>query len=106
MYFNEKEETNIDHQFEDENKISLKNLKPVHWIIAGIVLLVAIIVIVVVVILTKKDKYVIELVGEEKITVTIGSQYIEPGYNAFDRKNNDVSSQVEITSNVDTSKIG
>ena len=105
MYFNEKEETNIDHQFEDENKFSLKNLKPVHWIIAGIVLLVAIIVIVVV-ILTKKDKYVIELVGEEKINVTIGSQYIEPGYNAYDRKNNDVSSQVEITSNVDTSKIG
>lgn len=106
MYFNEKEETNIDHQFEDENNFSLKNLKPVHWIIAGIVLLVAIIVIVVVVILTKKDKYVIELVGEEKINVTIGSQYIEPGYNAYDRKNNDVSSQVEITSNVDTSKIG
>ena len=78
MYFNEKEETNIDHQFEDENKFSLKNLKPVHWIIAGIVLL----------------------------TITIGSQYIEPGYNAYDRKNNDVSSQVEITSNVDTSKIG
>ena len=106
MYFNEKEETNIDHQFEDENKFSLKNLKPVHWIIAGIVLLVAIIVIVVVVILTKKDKYVIELVGEEKITITIGSQYIEPGYEVFDSADQNLKQKVKVSGKVDTSKVG
>ena len=106
MYFNEKEETNIDHQFENENKFSLKNIKPIYWIIAGIVLLVAIIAIIVVVILNSGDKYTIELLGGEKITLTIGSQYNELGYKAYDRKNNDVSSLVEITSNVDTSKIG
>ena len=106
MYFNEKEETNIDHQFENENKFSLKNIKPIYWIIAGIVLLVAIIIIIVVVILNKRDKYTIELDGNEKITITIGEPYVEPGYNAYDRKNNDVTSLVEITSNVDTSKLG
>ena len=103
MYFNEKEETNIDHHFKNENKFSLKNIKPIYWIIAGVVLLVAIIVIIV---FLMGDKYTIELIGEEKITVTIGSQYVEPGYSAYDRKNSDVTSQVEITSNVDTSKIG
>lgn len=106
MYFNEKEETNIDHQFEKEKKISLKNIKPIYWIIAGVILLITIITIVVVIILNRGDKYTIELVGDERVIVTIGSTYIEPGYNAYDRENNDVSSEVKITSNVDTSKIG
>lgn len=106
MYFNEKEETNIDHQFKNEKQFSLKNIKPIYWIIAGIVLLVAIIAIIVVVMLNRGDKYTIELNGEEKITITIGEPYVEPGYNAYDKKNNDVTSLVEITSNVDTSKLG
>ena len=106
MYFNEKEETNIDHQFKKEHNFSLKNIKPIYWIISGIILLVIIITIVVVFLLNRGNKYNIELVGDERIIVTIGSTYIEPGYSAYDRKNNDVSSLVKITSNVDTSKIG
>ena len=106
MYFNEKEETNIDHQFQKERNFSLKNVKPIYWIISGIILLIAIIVIVVVILLNRGNKYNIELIGDERIIVTVGSTYIEPGYNAYDRKNNDVSSLVKITSNVDTSKIG
>jgi len=106
MYFKEKEETNIDHQFKKEKKISLKKIKPIYWIIGGVILLITIITIVVVIMLNRGDKYNIELVGDERITLTIGSTYIEPGYNAYDRNNNDVSSQVKITSNVDTSKIG
>ena len=106
MYFNEKEETNIDNQFEKENNFSLKNIKPIYWIISGVILLAIIITIIIIVMLNKGDKYTLELVGDERIVVTIGSTYIEPGYNAYDRKNNDVSSLVEITSNIDTSKIG
>ena len=106
MYFNEKEETNIDHQFRKERNFSLKNVKPIYWIISGIIILIAIIVIVVVILLNRGNKYNIELIGDERIIVTVGSTYIEPGYNAYDRKNNDVSSLVKITSNVDTSKIG
>ena len=106
MYFNEKEETNIDHQFRKERNFSLKNVKPIYWIISGIIILIAIIVIVVVILLNRGNKYNIELIGDERIIVTVGSTYIETGYNAYDRKNNDVSSLVKITSNVDTSKIG
>ena len=106
MYFNEKEETNIDHHFEKEKKLNLKNIKPIYWIVAGVILLITIIAIVVISILNRADKYKIELVGDERIVVTIGSTYIEPGYNAYDKKNNDVTSQVKVTSDVDTSKVG
>lgn len=106
MYFNEKEETNIDHQFKKERNFSLKSIKPIYWIIAGGILLITIIAIVVIIFLNRGNKYNIELIGDERIVVTIGSTYIEPGYNAYDKKNNDVSSLVKITSNVDTSKIG
>lgn len=103
MFFNEKEETNIDHHFKNGKKFSLKNINPIYLLITGIVLLVAIIV---TTLFFMGDKYTIELIGEERITITIGSRYIEPGYKAYDKKNNDVTSQVEIKSNIDTSKKG
>ena len=50
--------------------------------------MVTIITIIVVILLNRGNKYNIELVGDDRIIVTIGSTYIEPGYSAYDRKNN------------------
>ena len=44
--------------------------------------------------------------GEENINLYQGSDYIEPGYEAYNSKNEDLTSDVEIVSTLDTDKIG
>lgn len=109
MYFREKEDTNIDSQFENnrESKFNLKNLKlkPILLIAGGIILLIAIILIIVSLI-NNKSKYTLELYGDEVITIILGNDYIEPGYKAYDKQNNDYTNEVIITNNIDTSKVG
>lgn len=100
MYFKEKDDTNIDDEFDTGI-----NWKPI-LLIGGGVLIVALVIFAIIFFLTRGDKYTIKLSGEEKIILTKDSDYIEPGYSAYDRKKNDVTNQVSITSNVDTSKIG
>ena len=46
------------------------------------------------------------LKGEEVITIYRGTEYIEPGYEAYNIKNQDISSAVTTTSNLDIEKIG
>lgn len=46
------------------------------------------------------------LIGEEIITIYRGTEYIEPGYEAYNIKNQDISSAVTITNNLDIEKIG
>lgn len=107
MYFKEKEDTNIDKEFETNKKsgFSLKNIQPKYYIIIGTTLiLIAIIIIVISLLMGRKNT--IELIGEEKIIITKNSDYIEPGYKAYDKKRNDITSHVQITSNLDTSKVG
>lgn len=107
MYFKEKEDTNIDKEFEKNKKsgFSLKNIPSKYFIIGGIIIF-AIIAIIVIILLLTGNKNTIELIGEEKIIITKDSDYIEPGYKAYDKKKNDITNQVQITSNVDTSKVG
>lgn len=109
MYFNEKGNTNIDSEFEDNKKfgfnLDFKKLKPILFIVGGIVLLVVIILIVMSV-LDNSNKYTIELMGEERIILSVGDDYIEPGYKAYDKNNNDYTSDVEITNTVNTSEAG
>lgn len=107
MYFKEKEDTNIDKEFEINKKsgFSLKNIPSKYFIIGGIIIF-AIIAIIVIILLLTGNKNTIELIGEEKIIITKDSDYIEPGYKAYDKKKNDITNQVQITSNVDTSKVG
>lgn len=106
MYFKEKEDTNIDKEFENnkKNSFSLKNIKPIYLIIGGVVIFTIIIVIVLISIFS--NKYTIELIGEEKITITKDSDYVEQGFVAYDKKQNDVTNQVEVTSNLDTTSPG
>lgn len=100
MYFKEKEDTNIDKEFDTGI-----NWQPI-LLIGGGVVIIALIIFAIIFFLTRGDKYTIKLQGEEKIILTKDSDYIEPGYTAYDRKKNNMTNQVNIKSNLDTSKIG
>lgn len=106
MYFNEKGNTNIDDQFKGTKKLNLslnlKKPKILFFIGGGILLLVIIIIIIVI----NSNKTKLELLGDGNITITIGSNYIEPGYKAYDKDDNDITSKVEIKNNLDISKEG
>lgn len=108
MYFNEKDNTNIDHQFKDNKnlnkKLNFEKTKPL--IYAGSGLITLIILIIVIVVIINNRSYTIELQGEEIMTIAVGSEYIEPGYKAYDKKNNDKTNQIKVEKNIDTSKEG
>ena len=109
MYFKEKGDTNIDSEFEKNKKISininLKNPKLMLFIGGGLILL-FIIIFIVISVLNNSNKYTIELYGDKEITLNVGADYIEPGYIAYDKKNNNVTNEVKITSTLDRFKPG
>lgn len=103
MFFNEKENTNIDHQFkDDDNKYKKNNNKKTLLILGGGLLFLIILIIVIIMLLSNKNP-TIELFGEETMTIAVGSKYVEPGYKAYDKNNNDITSKVEVSNNIDTS---
>ena len=53
-----------------------------------------------------KSKITIILSGEENMELGINSSFIEPGYKAYDNKNNDLTKKVIVNSNLDPSKEG
>lgn len=106
MYFKDKEDTNIDKEFEKEKKKVLNlNPKTLIFIGGGIILLFIVIFIISSLSGNNKNNYYIELVGDETITINLGDEYIEPGFSAYNG-NTDVTSSVEITSTVDTKNPG
>ena len=107
MYFKEKENTNIDGEFQQKKTIDIKKYKPLIFIIGGLIVL--FIIIFIIFALTRKDPditYSIELLGQKEITINLGKDYIEPGYTAKDSNNNDVTGDVEVNSNLQINKIG
>ena len=48
----------------------------------------------------------LELIGSDEITLKVGEKYKELGVKAVDSNGKDISSQVSIENNVDTSKSG
>lgn len=107
MYFKEKENTNIDGEFQQKKTIDIKKYKPLIFIIGGLIIL--FIIIFVMFALTRKDPvitYSIELLGKKEITITLGNDYIESGYTAVDSNNNDVTGDVEVYSNLQINQIG
>lgn len=53
-----------------------------------------------------KQKPIINLIGDNKITIDYGETYIEPGFNATDNYDGDISKKVKIKNSVDTKKSG
>lgn len=52
------------------------------------------------------QKPIINLIGDNKITINYGETYIEPGFNATDNYDGDISKKVKIKNSVDTKKSG
>ena len=107
MYFKEKGDTNIDKEFSGNQQSNLKfnKLKPIIFIVGGLVLLV-IIAIILINVFNKSSKYRLTIVGNETITINLGNDYVEPGYSAYDKNGNDITKDVKITSNVNKNKEG
>lgn len=107
MYFNDRDDTNIDEEFDDGN-ILAKLVRIVNkyklFLIIGIVLL--ILMIILFVFMFKKESYYLELIGDDSINIYQYSDYVEPGFNAYSSKNKNFNSQVKILSTVNTDKIG
>ena len=108
MYFKEKDDTNIDSEFDSKKSFSLKTLnkKTLLLIGGGILLLIVIIIVIAVISSSNTNAYTLDVLGPEEVYINLGDDYIEPGYKALDKDGNDVSNQVKITSNVDFSKAG
>lgn len=111
MYFKEKGDTNIDSEFEKNKKFSLnfnfKNIKPKTMLFIGGGIILLLLAIFLIISLTgNSNKYTIELVGSERITINLGDEYVEPGYSAYDEYNNDSTSQVKVTNNVNVNQEG
>jgi hypothetical protein len=108
VYFKEKENTNIDSEFESKKKLNFKKMNPkTILIIVGILVLMFIAAIVFVAVSNNSSNdYTLELLGSEQIIINLGDDYVEPGYKAYDQNNNDVTTKVEVTKNIDFSKIG
>ena len=108
MYFKQKNDTNIDSEFNDGKKISFKNLdkKKLLFIGGGVLLLIIIVIIIIAVVNGSSSNYTLELLGDEKVIINLGDNYEEKGVLALDKKGNDVSDQVEVTNNIDYTKPG
>jgi len=106
MYFNdEKKNTNIDAEFNDNENIFLKFLNKRNLII-GLVVLVFIVGVIILFPLFSKKEYYLVLNGLEEVIVYQNSEYIDPGYFAYDNKNNDYTNEVVVSGMVNTSVIG
>ena len=108
MYFNnDQSNTNIDKEFKQNNNLSSKNKKANKYsviIIIGIILVLFLLIILL--LSNEKITHTIILNGENIITLYQGTDYIEPGYEAYNSKEENLTSQVHIESNLNTDIIG
>jgi len=104
MYFNEENnnDTNLDKEFNEKKPVNI-NMK---FIIIGFIFL---IVVVIGFFLLKnifKKEYFLVLAGDNDIIIKQNALYEEPGYQAYDNKGNDFSSDVTIIGEVNTFVVG
>lgn len=52
------------------------------------------------------DVLSLTLLGEEKITLSVGAEFVEPGYSATDAQGNDLTDRVSVSGTVDTATAG
>ncbi len=105
MYFNTNVNgTNIDKEFNKEEKFNFDKYKKYIFIGLGCILL--ILGLIFILIGRKKISYYIDLSGNREITIYEGDAYIEPGYTARDSKGNDLTEKVVVNNMIDISTIG
>ena len=105
MYFNEKEDTNIDKEFKQSNKIDPDKAKK-YLLIGGLILLLLIIVIIAIFVMKNHKTYYLELNGGSEISVYEGSEFIDPGYIAYDNKQNVLTDSVVVSGDVNINVVG
>ena len=106
MYFNEREDTNIDNEFKASNKRKRLNkykqkMTTIIPIAIGVIVLFLIILFFV-----TRTKYFLILEGSNEITIYEGTSYIDPGYKAYDNKQNRYDNEVTINGSVNTNEVG
>ena len=107
MYFKDKNNTNIDNEFDDGNILSkILNILSKYKLIIIIALILIFIIVFILLFTNRKVTNYLDLEGEEYITIYQNEDYIEPGYDAYNSKKQKLNSQVEVITNIDTSKIG
>ena len=86
------------------NLLTKKNL----FIIGGIILGIIIVILVIVLISNSKknNKYTFKLEGPSEINVSLNDSYVDIGYIARDDDNNNIANLVNVSGNVDTTKVG
>ena len=107
MYFkDEKRDTNLDDEFENNNLSKILNLISTYKLYIFIGIAIILIIIMYFLFANKEVTNYLVINGEQNITLYQGSDYIEPGYIAYNSKKADLTNNVTITSTLDTSKIG
>lgn len=111
MIIRKNNEEYVNHYEEDkENSIIINLFNKYKTTIIALIVLIIIIVAILLIANVKNDNKVVEnyltLNGNETVTVYKGTSYDEPGYEAYNSKNEDLSSQVEVDSNLNIDKIG
>lgn len=107
MYFkDEKRDTNIDKEFKNNNTFKILNLISTYKLYIFIGIAIILIIIMYFLFANKEVTNYLVINGEQNITLYQGSDYIEPGYIAYNSKKADLTNNVTITSTLDTSKIG
>lgn len=108
MYFKDRNDTNIDSEFDDGNlfsKIVQFVYKYKDYFIIGFIVLIILVVGIIMIIDNNVTNY-LYLNGEDNITIYQGTDYIEPGYVAYNSKKVDLSNQVRVVSTLNNNKIG
>jgi len=109
MYFNsDKNDTNIDNEFKQQKNILSTSSKKINkYIFLIIIPIIVILLIAMIYFFANRElPTYLTLDGEEIITIYQGSDYIEPGYKAYNSKDEDLSKNVEIKSTLNTDKVG
>ncbi len=105
MYFGHNED---DEDAKKSNSLVKFMTKKNLFIIGGILLGVIALVLIIVLIVNnnKNSKYTFELVGPSEINISLNDSYIDIGYIARDKDNNNIANLVSVDGNVDTTKEG
>ena len=86
------------------NLLTKKNL----FIIGGILLGIIILILIIVLINNSKknNKYTFELEGPSEVNISLNDSYVDIGYRARDKDDNNIANLVSVDGNVDTTKVG
>ena len=108
MFFGRNNDIDDDYEVNDKKTINLK----LPLIILGSIMLL-IIIIFLIIKLTHKEEivyedklYYINLLGDKEITLYVGDNFIEPGYTGTDDAGNDLTNEIVISDNIDSSVVG